>query len=76
MESIVQMKGLSSSLNPAITGWQKYGPNLQIRKLIYEFLSILKDQITVINSTSYQKRMNLIENVINTTLLLSIYIHG
>ena len=28
IESIVQMKGLSSSPNPAITGWQKYGTNL------------------------------------------------
>ena len=29
IESIVQMNGLFSSLNPAITGWQKYGPNLR-----------------------------------------------
>nr|AFK41375.1 unknown [Lotus japonicus] len=27
IQSIVQMNGLSSSPNPAITGWQKYGPN-------------------------------------------------
>nr|GMC76282.1 hypothetical protein Iba_chr03dCG12800 [Ipomoea batatas] len=32
-ESIVQMKGLSSSPNPAITGWQKYGPNLVHNKI-------------------------------------------
>jgi len=35
IESIVQIKGLSSSLNPAITGWQKYGPNLKKNKDIH-----------------------------------------
>lgn len=32
IESIVQIKGLSSSPNPAITGWHKYGPNLDKTK--------------------------------------------
>lgn len=31
-QSIVQMNGLSSSPNPAITGWQKYGPNLKSKR--------------------------------------------
>lgn len=37
MESMVQMKGLSSSPSPAITGWQKNGPNLNQtkRKILY-----------------------------------------
>ena len=29
IESIVQINGLLSSPNLAITGWQKYGPNLR-----------------------------------------------
>lgn len=45
IESIVQMNGLSSSPNPAITGWQKYGPNLKrmikaLRFCISQFQSI------------------------------------
>jgi len=32
IQSIVQMNGLSSSPNPAITGWQKYGPNLKSKR--------------------------------------------
>ena len=39
IESIVQMNGLSSSPNPAITGWQKYGPNLKKHKEISSICS-------------------------------------
>lgn len=38
MESIVQMNGLLSSPNPAITGWQKYGPNLTQKKTCKQWL--------------------------------------
>jgi len=34
IESIVQMKGLLSSPNPAITGWHKNGPNLKSKNLV------------------------------------------
>jgi hypothetical protein len=36
--SIVQMNGLSSSPNPAITGWVKYGPNLKRKGKHISFL--------------------------------------
>ena len=39
IESIVQMNGLSSSPNPAITGWQKYGPNLKKKHYIQKCIS-------------------------------------
>lgn len=32
MQSIVHINGSSLSPRPAITGWQKYGPNLHITK--------------------------------------------
>jgi hypothetical protein len=30
MQSMVQIKGSLSSPSPAMTGWQKYGPNLKL----------------------------------------------
>jgi len=34
---MVQMKGLSSSPSPAITGWQKYGPNLKCKRTYLKY---------------------------------------
>ena len=36
MQSMVHINGSSLSPRPAITGWQKYGPNLHITKYFHQ----------------------------------------
>lgn len=64
IESIVQMKGLPSSPNPAITGWQKYGPNLNgkekkdIRSIFYYFFLVIHMYGIISFSTPIILRIN------------------
>lgn len=60
IESIVQMNGLSSSPNPAITGWQKYGPNLKknYKFLLHHHLDLLMRSLRI-STTSKEWKVEL-----------------